>query len=81
MQLAHSFLTASAKVDSNSVTMLEDNGSENAEAPLTVVNTQGLELPNTGDLTIWIVSASGIVLMTAALVFILLTCRKKKSEK
>ncbi|MBP3673459.1 MAG: SpaH/EbpB family LPXTG-anchored major pilin [Oscillospiraceae bacterium] len=81
VQLAHSFLTASAKVDSNSVTMLEDNGSENAEAPLTVVNTQGLELPNTGDLTIWIVSASGIVLMTAALVFILLTCRKKKSEK
>ena len=44
----HHLLTASSKVDGNAVTMLVDNGSANAEAPLTVVNTRGFDLPETG---------------------------------
>jgi fimbrial isopeptide formation D2 family protein len=47
--LEHKLLTASATVDGKKVTMLEDNGSANAEAPLTVVNTSGFDLPQTGD--------------------------------
>ncbi len=40
--LEHHLLTASATVDGNAVTMLTDNGSANAEAPLRVVNTPAL---------------------------------------
>ena len=47
--LEHHLLTASATVDGNAVTMLTDNGSANAEAPLRVVNTRGFDLPKTGD--------------------------------
>ncbi len=47
--LEHHLLTASATVDGNAVTMLTDNGSANAEAPLRVVNTRGFDLPRTGD--------------------------------
>ena len=47
--LDHKLLTASATVDGNAVTMLADRGSEKAEAPLTVVNTPGFDLPGTGD--------------------------------
>lgn len=43
--LEHSLLTASATVDGNAVTMLTDNGSVNAEAPLRVVNTPGFDCP------------------------------------
>lgn len=47
--LSHNYPTASATVDKNEVTMLEDNGSANAEVPLTVKNTKGFDLPKTGD--------------------------------
>ena len=80
-QLAHNYMTASATVDSNSVTMLEDNGSANAEAPLTVVNTSGFDLPQTGDTGVAIFTVTGILLMAGAAVIILFTCRKKKSQQ
>ena len=79
-QLSHNYMTASAKVDTNDVTMLEDNGSANAEAPLTVVNTSGFDLPQTGDMGTAIFTVTGILLMTGAAVIILLACRKKKSH-
>lgn len=39
--MEHHLLTASATVDGNDVNMLDDDGSVNAHAPLTVVNTRG----------------------------------------
>ena len=78
VQLAHNFLTASATVDGNEVTMLEDNGSENAEAPLTVVNTPGFDLPKTGDNGTWMYSIGGITLMAAALVVMIIAFKKKE---
>lgn len=78
-QLEHHLLTASATVDGNDVDMLEDNGSENAHAPLTVVNTRGFDLPSTGDRGVWMYGLLGVLLMTGSIVSIIVTTRKKKS--
>ena len=64
--LEHKLLTASATVDGKKVTMLEDNSSANAEAPLTVVNTRGFDLPKTGDNGTFVFTVVGILLMAGA---------------
>ena len=76
-QLAHHLLTASATVDGNKVNMLEDGGSVNAHAPLSVVNTRGYDLPQTGDNGTWMFSVIGICMMAAAAGVIMLVSRKK----
>ena len=78
--LSHNALTASATVDKNDVTMLEDNGSANAEVPLTVKNTKGFDLPKTGDHGTWMYSLVGILLMSAAAGVIVLTVKKKNGR-
>ena len=78
--LSHNYPTASATVDKNEVTMLEDNGSANAEVPLTVKNTKGFDLPKTGDHGTWMYSLVGILLMSAAAGIIVLTTRKKNGR-
>lgn len=77
--LEHKLLTASAAVDGKKVTMLEDNGSANAEAPLTVVNTRGFDLPKTGDNGTFVFTVVGILLMAGAASVIALVSRKKRS--
>ena len=79
--LEHKLLTASATVDGNKVNMLEDNGSANAETPLKVVNTRGFDLPATGDHGVWMYGVIGILLMAGSVICIVLTSRKKKSER
>ena len=78
--LEHYLLTASATVDGNAVTMLEDDGSINAHAPLSVVNTRGFDLPETGDNGTMMFTVGGILLMAGAILVILFVCRKKGSE-
>ena len=78
-QLAHYLLTASATVDGNAVNMLEDNGSVNAEAPLTVVNTRGFDLPETGDNGTMMFTVFGILAMAGAAAVIVLASRKKRN--
>lgn len=77
--LEHKLLTASATVDSKKVNMVEDNGSKNAEAPLTVVNTRGFDLPKTGDNGTMMFTVAGILLMAGAATVLVVTNRKKKS--
>ena len=79
--LEHYLLTASATVDDNDVTMLEDGGSVNAIVPLTVVNTKGFDLPKTGDYGTWMFGAAGIALMAGAGFVIVLVSRKKRGQK
>ena len=79
--LEHHLLTASATVDGNDVNMLEDNGSQNAHAPLTVVNTRGFDLPSTGDRGVWMYGLLGILLMTGSAVCIIVSSRKKTARK
>lgn len=80
-QLAHYLLTASATVDGNAVNMLEDDGSVNAHAPLTVVNTKGFDLPETGDNGVWMYGLIGILLMASSVTCIILTNRKKPAVR
>lgn len=85
--LAHNFLTASAKVDSNQVTMLNDEMDEdstNALAPLTVTNTSGFDLPQTGENGAqWLPIIGGTILGLAALtmIVVLYTNRKNKEQE
>ena len=76
-QLAHYLLTASATVDGNAVNMLEDDGSVNAHAPLSVVNTRGFDLPETGDNGTMMFTVFGILAMAGAVAFLVLISRKK----
>ena len=75
--LEHRLLTASAEVDGCPVAMLEDNGSVNALAPLTVVNDHGFDLPNTGEWGAILLPLAGALLIGAAL---LLFLPKKRKE-
>ncbi len=79
--LEHYLLTATATVDTNDVTMLEDNGSTNAEVPLSVMNTRGFDLPKTGDNGVWMFGLIGVLLMSGSLICIIVTSRKKRSSK
>ena len=77
--LEHKLLTASATVDGKKVNMVEDNSSVNAEAPLTVVNTRGFDLPKTGDHGTWMYSIGGVLLMAVAASAMFFALRKKGS--
>ena len=79
-ELAHFLLTASATVDGNEVTMLEDSGSVNAFAPLSVVNTRGFDLPQTGDNGTMMFTIIGILAMAGAAAAIVFISMKNKKE-
>ena len=80
--MEHTMMTAYASVDGNSVNMLEDNGSANAEAPLTIVNTRGFDLPQTGDNGTMVFTVIGVIAMAGAMFVLFLVTRKgKKNEK
>ena len=55
------------------------NGSENAEAPLTVVNTRGFDLPETGDKGTLMFTVFGILIMAGAAGVLYIATRKKKA--
>ena len=77
--LEHKLLTASATVSGKKVNMAEDNGSTNAEAPLTVVNTRGFDLPKTGDNGTMMFTIVGILLMVCAAVVLYAVSSKKSA--
>jgi len=79
--LEHCLLTASAKVDSSDVTMEADGESANAVVPLTVVNTRGFNLPQTGGHGTWMYGAAGTMLMVAAAIILVSARRKKRLGK
>ena len=81
--LEHHLLTASATVDGNAVTMLTDNGSANAEAPLRVVNTRGFDLPKTGDNGTKMLTIAGTLLILCAggCVALLIVSKRKRNTK
>ncbi len=76
--LAHNYMTATATIDGNKVNMRPDDASENAQAPLTIVNTKGFTLPKTGDNGTMMFTIAGILLMAGAAGVIVVACRKKK---
>ena len=81
-QLSHHFLTASATVDGNAVNMLTDDNSANALAPLTVKNTHGFELPQTGETgTSWMPIIGGVILALGAVILIYVVYSRRKDEE
>ena len=76
--LEHHLLTASATVDENAVTMSKDGDSDNAFVPMTIINTRGFDLPQTGAAgEAWLFPLIGITGLTLALLGIALLFRKK----
>lgn len=80
--LAHYRVRATATVDDNAVTMTADeNGaSTNALAPLTVVNTQGFDLPQTGEMGIILMPLFGAVGIGLCLICLFVLRKKEKRE-
>lgn len=78
---APSNMRVHATVNDTSVSAIADNGSLVAIIPLTVVNTKGFDLPQTGDNGVWMYGAVGIALMAGALIAIIVATGKKKSER
>lgn len=78
-----SSLTASGAVNGIAVTMLENGGSVNALAPLTVVNSSGFDLPGTGDNGTWLLTIGGTLLIciAGAVVVCALLFGKKKNVR
>ena len=74
-------LTASAAVNGKLVAMLANNGSVNAQTPLTVINTKGPDLPVTGDDGVWKYGAFGLLLLAAAGATLILAVKTKKVSK
>lgn len=60
--------------------MQAQGDSENAVAPLTVVNTKGFDLPQTGDNGVMVFTVTGIVMMAGALLVIVLASKKTKKN-
>ena len=78
-QLEHKTLTAKAGVDKlENVTMLADNGSNNALVKIEVTNTKGFNLPATGDRGVWMYGVIGAALMILAGTILYTTYRKKQ---
>ncbi|MBQ3703049.1 MAG: SpaH/EbpB family LPXTG-anchored major pilin [Oscillospiraceae bacterium] len=77
--LEHKLLTATAKVDRNSVNMSKDGESNNAFAVLTVINTRGFDLPQTGSYGNWMFPVIGLSGFALAMLGMVLISRKKKA--
>ena len=80
-ELAHNFQTASATVDGNAVTMLNDESdttSTNAIVPLSVVNTHGFDIPGSGSTAMLVMVSAGAALVIFGIIFII--ARKKEEN-
>ena len=74
--LMHKLRTADATVDGNAVSMTADESSVNAFVPLTVVNTKGFDLPQTGGEGSWMFPVMGLAAATLAITIILILKKK-----
>ena len=79
-QLAHKLLTASATVAGKAVTMTADGSSANALVPLTVINTRGFDLPQTGGYGNWMFPVIGLSLIAVSGAVIYFAMRGKKGR-
>ncbi len=77
--LDHKMLTATSKVDKNAVNMSADSESPNAFAALTVINTRGFDLPQTGSYGNWMFPVFGLSGLALAILGMYLISRKKKA--
>ena len=80
-QLSHYGISVTATSDDDrNITMLSDGSSANAEVAITIINTRGFDLPQTGDRGTWMFGVAGGALMLLAAGIILLAFRKKEKD-
>lgn len=76
-------ITATATVNGDAVGMIEDNGSLSAIVPMSVVNTRGFDLPQTGENGTWLFAVGGVLIvsLSAAFIFFILAKKRKADEQ
>lgn len=76
-------ITATATVNGDAVGMIEDNGSLSAIVPMSVVNTRGFDLPQTGENGTWMFAVGGVLIvsLSAAVIFFILAKKRKTDEQ
>lgn len=79
-QLAHRLLTASSTVDNNAVSMGAEGTSANALVPITVINTRGFDLPQTGSYGNWMFPVIGLSTLTLCAAGIVALTRKSRKK-
>lgn len=74
-------LTASATVNGEAADMVSDGESAHAFVTLSVTNTKGFDLPQTGGNGIWIYTTIGILVMAAAAAAVFYFIRRRPSRR
>lgn len=76
-------ITATATVNGDAVGMIEDNGSVSAIVPMSVINTLGFDLPQTGENGTWLFAVGGVLIvsLSAAFIFFILAKKRKTDEQ
>lgn len=76
-------ITATATVNGDAVGMIEDNGSLSAIVPMSVINTRGFDLPQTGENGTWLFAVGGVLIvsLSAAFIFFILAKKRKTDEQ
>lgn len=76
-------ITATATVNGDAVGMIEDNGSVSAIVPMSVINTLGFDLPQTGENGTWLFAVGGVLIvsLSAAVIFFILAKKRKADEQ
>ena len=81
-QLSHYGISVTADVGSGAlIKMLPDGTSEDAEVEISILNTRGFDLPQTGDQGVWMYGVAGGTLMLAAVLVILFAFKKKEDQQ
>ena len=75
--LAHKLLIASSTIDGKNVNMAKDGDSNNAFSPLTVINTRGFDLPQTGGMGNWMFPVIGRSMLALCILGMVAVARKK----
>lgn len=62
---------------------LLDNGSVSAIVPMSVINTLGFDLPQTGENGTWLFAVGGVLIvsLSAAFIFFILAKKRKTDEQ
>lgn len=74
-------LTAKGSVNGDSVDMITDGDSVHALVPLSVTNTKGFDLPQTGGHGLWIYATIGIIVMAGAATVIFFLTRRRLGHR
>ena len=81
-QMSHYGISVTADAGGGQlINMLPDGTSEDAEVEISILNTRGFDLPQTGDNGVWMYGVAGGTLMLAAVLVVLFAFKKKEDQQ